>query len=834
MELPLKEFEDYPIEFKQINPEDFAGYIIKEDRKYIIAPNDEGFIGDALTEAVDKYEKNTVLINCAVGQGKTTAILNLIDSYYKKGNCFVVIASPFVSLVGQYYNDLLNRGYNENELFKYDFIDFMVQSEADVEEGLKYEPTKMPIHIITINSLLGNPGDGIRNSGAKRDYINRMKYHCESTGKKVIFVYDEIHDSIYNFKEEFIFYLWKWKNITFKNYILSATFSESSKIVIEYLAELTDDKIQIIESERRRIPKKQSSLYLHYNNSKSYQYNNTHITSIVSKLVDLDKEIDILCYSKTLAKDIGKESTGIGFQLRRKYEKLNICVSDPINSKDSNIEDNKNNRYSDSQCNIGTNFKSGVNIEKENHALVIIMPPYNANSKGIFTDGTFTVIQAIARQRKKGEIHIILPNPKPIAMLPFEGILKAKFEEVYNPLANQNLKTASYYPLNKQQEHIGKFYDNQIRKFLEDEINAVEKLERGNKPRLEFPSYKLYKLNMGDVFLATQFDIWGKDLSTFITYSAITNQFFNCKLVQVNSKPKIIFKKDAIQKELKSFFDNYIDEDFYNSVVEKMTDYAFYHYLRNELFSHYNLEYREEGKNPFVIKPFNCYEFERQFLYFFHLRSIRNEGFIAKNYDLDGDIIDIPFSRGDYMLSCLAHLNSPCKDSENSIVLKEAYLLILEFYQRILVAYSTIRDINYFEVNPPSNFYIDGDIEKVKSIIRTLKENDNYFKNKIFSYFSNDEEAKTDGELLSTFYNYLITDFTKFDSIKRPSFNGERKNDWVRKIKQFYPIPAPNSVLNFFDISYYKFESNSDYNMGFVQDLYQFNYSKWKDEDPIE
>lgn len=59
--------------------------------------------------------------------------------------------------------------------------------------------------------------------------------------------------------------------------MLSATYNEASKIVIEYLAELTEDKIKIIESERVRFPEKQSDLYLHFNSARHYTYTNDDI-----------------------------------------------------------------------------------------------------------------------------------------------------------------------------------------------------------------------------------------------------------------------------------------------------------------------------------------------------------------------------------------------------------------------------------------------------------------------------------------------------------------------------------------------------------------------------
>lgn len=170
---------------------------------------------------------------------------------------------------------------------------------------------------MTANCLLGNPGeDSFINAEVKRYYLNRLSKYCETSNKKVVFIYDEIHDTIHNFKEQYIFNLWKWRNVIHKNFIISATYNEASKIVIEYLAELTGDRIQIIESERIRFPEKQSELFLHFNNEKFYAYDDPKITELVSDLISFGKEIDILSYSKILAENIIKnKSEGIGSEL---------------------------------------------------------------------------------------------------------------------------------------------------------------------------------------------------------------------------------------------------------------------------------------------------------------------------------------------------------------------------------------------------------------------------------------------------------------------------------------------------------------------------------------
>ena len=241
MELPNKYFEDFPIEFKEINPEDFPNFSVRE--KIIISPDEEGYICENLKHHIDLDEKNTVVINAGVGQGKTTAIIEIVKEYYENTDYIIFIASPFVSLVEQYYKDVIKKDIPEKDIFRYELL--------GNDELTDFWHRR--IHIVTANCILGNPGeDAFINSKVKRYYLNRLSKYCEKYNKKVIFIYDEIHDAIHNFKEEYIFNLWKWRNVILKNYIISATYNEASKVVIEYLAELTNDNIQIIESERKR------------------------------------------------------------------------------------------------------------------------------------------------------------------------------------------------------------------------------------------------------------------------------------------------------------------------------------------------------------------------------------------------------------------------------------------------------------------------------------------------------------------------------------------------------------------------------------------------------
>lgn len=194
MKLNNSIFENYPIEFKEVNPVDFPHFNVED--KVIIQPNEAGYINDAIQSNVDLEEKNTVVINAAVGQGKSYAILQTLKRFIDSNQKYLVlVASPFVSLVKQYYEDVINLGYEEDKIFNYNFLG---------RENTEY--LSKPIQVLTVNCLLENPGENAyKNSNVKRRYLNELINKCKKESIKVVFIYDEIHDSYYNFKQEYIF-----------------------------------------------------------------------------------------------------------------------------------------------------------------------------------------------------------------------------------------------------------------------------------------------------------------------------------------------------------------------------------------------------------------------------------------------------------------------------------------------------------------------------------------------------------------------------------------------------------------------------------------------------
>lgn len=814
IELDSTPFDSFPIEFKEINPEDYlysfntsgdrisrSDFIIENGgNKEIIAPDTNGYINDSLQDKITLDHKNTVVINAQVGQGKSYAIIQTVKRFIEDEQRYLVfIASPFVSLVKQYCDDLVKAGINLNDIYSYNRLG----------RGSGTDYINKTIHVITANTLLGNPGeDGFKNSDIKREYINNLVSKCEREGIKVVFIYDEIHDSFHNFKQEYIFNLWKWRNVIHKNFILSATYNEASKIVIEYLAELTDFKIQIIESERIRYPEKQSSLYLHYSSAYNFTSKTKEINSLIKDLVARGKNIDILSYSRTLAKDLLDPKGEIGNLLIGKFGDLKDCTSELISNQRKENEEPKN-QYDDDKCNIGTNFKTGVSIKKDNHAYVIILPPRSTrltfrNKYGIFSGGINSIIQALARQRNKGEIHIVLPKPDHFDYDSLEhtdmtSTQKKSFEDYYNLVTYYKTpeKMVKYIKLNRQDYFIKSFYNNKLRDNVASEITAVSsRLRSDTLPRLVFPSYQEFKLESGEDYLANDFPIFGEDISAYTTYASLANQFVNCRLKGINFKPVIQFDEGYIQLVLDFVFKNYFGEDYLYSLGEYSNFHLFYQDFKTKLYRDFQLKFKKtDGKRYESIEEGSpiAKKFEAQLLLFVHK---------LKHFNLTSTD-DEDITRSDYFCYNIAHSQGIDVDALNDSEYKNRvrFYQLLDYFRNKMINSLTeysrgSESFYYIPTKCYDSFFNAEDQDKFRELI-ILSSSDKLLDNGVFEFKRRFIENKTISSKLRTFYLILKEDFLELENRTndpKVNFLGSRRN--VKPVLSIRIIPSKSNSIN--------------------------------------
>lgn len=294
------EIEELPkIEYKQIRKEDFKEYFVEDVVE--VKTDEKGYIKDFLVKNIDLTKSDTTIINCSIGQGKTSSILEITKKIVSDDTLIPIIIAPYKSLIDEYYSKLENiKGI---KIFDYR------ETEGKRKEDLIKDFKISDVYLFTFNLLLKNPGEHyLKVNDTKSELINLIINYCEVYNKKVVLIFDEIHDAIHNFKEELIFNLLKWKSITFKNIVSSATYNEASKVVIKYLSELTNYKISIFESVRVQNEENLSSLNLVVYDRKDFDIENCELKRIIKQEIGKATKINILTYSKKLAHNISSSS----------------------------------------------------------------------------------------------------------------------------------------------------------------------------------------------------------------------------------------------------------------------------------------------------------------------------------------------------------------------------------------------------------------------------------------------------------------------------------------------------------------------------------------------
>lgn len=761
-EIPIQINTEIPFEFKEINPGDFQGYETEE--KIIIEPDENGFIYNSLNDVFDLEVNNTLVINAAVGQGKSFAVNKFAKEYYvgnEKYKIFIVV--PFKSLIAQYYNKLVELEIPENEILDYQNL---------VEYHDKNSPT---FHLITINSLLGNYGENaISQSEIKKEYLNELISFCKANHFKAVFFIDEVHDSIKNFKELFVLNLLKWKDITHKVIVSSATYNETSKVVIKYLSELTNYKIRIIESKRIVNEETVSNLNLMFlHQVQKFNIKDRNFLNLIERECSRGRKLDILTYTKSLAEKIVSMENPVYEILTKHNQVPNLCTSYSTSS------------FNPTMCNVGTNFKTGISIDAENSSFIIIVPPIDYNGPNIFADGINSIIQAIARPRKKSEIFIILPFPdgliRPINLendylTEISKIRRGFYSDYkydYQAINNQDLLFKSYY-----EDHKSSF---------KEERKILKLADRSFKPRVKFPPLEIYTLEFAEKYFYMQCAIFGKNIPAYILWASLNNQFFNCRLKTFIGTELKNLQEGKMQIGLEEFYRSRFP--YSNPFFEINSDLHCFNVLKRELFSS-KINYTNNKGITSAITEGTLSKPHRHILSFLQRKkSAINWEFRKKFYpnnlmDREGnfiDPIDYEYEIEDYLKASISiSINNDYMIENPSdrelinlyrafagfkTVFLEKYLYIDGNGNQFFLCDSKIKDYNVIQNDDYSEFC---------RVINELKLKDENLK--MFSFFQNFNSADT-VKAKRTIYSYFRKLFfeTKSGRISTTQFPDEIK-----------------------------------------------------------
>ncbi|MDP2526485.1 DEAD/DEAH box helicase [Maribacter dokdonensis] len=708
-----------PIEYKELNQSDFDGYIFDE-AKIVVEPDENGYISDRLREVVNLTKGDATVINAGVGQGKTKAIIDQIKWYVEAGengqNKYkVVVVTPFLALNKEYNQKICKAVGNDEVCFDYQVLSYKEDYKLDFPEFCK-----MPVQLISIMSILGDPGQvAFKQSEVKRQYYEYLIQHCANHKERVIFIFDEIHESLGTFKPDLIPNLLEWKRVAYKAIIASATFTESSKFAIKLISELTNRKLRIVESKRKQNSNNLSELHLCFYNQFTLNPEHQFMKDLVQQQLDYASTVNILCYSKKVAKELYEGS--VGDMLRAKYGTVTLCISGEENS------------FNHDGCNIGTRFKTGVSIEKENSAYFVILPTrfaytdLNSQSFGIFNDRINSLIQGLARPRKKSKIFVITPSPtKLISRSTDNSHYRERLS--LNYLGFQDEENRSQYYSFRQQEMFLKRHYDQLRNSMELEITQMENLTEDI--RALYSSFDWFRLKDGDRYLYSQYDAYGKNLSNYLYWAAWNNQFVNCKLESIIRIGSLKFTEGNIQQELDMYYPH---EVFNENTFCDYHDKYLYTQFRNTLFSTH-LFYKRKGEPDYrKIEPKRNQVFEQQILHFIQRRKtpylFEPKYGCPYSTKLCEKPVDGSISKATYfrvaMGHALSYIDVDYVLTESEEVLVSTYDNLLEYQGIILNSYSILEDDGTYFLPLDSKIILEKrDSINLKAIFSKVKEHD--------------------------------------------------------------------------------------------------------------
>lgn len=710
---------EHPIEYKELNNEDFDGYIF-DDEKITLEPDENGYISDQLSEVINLTEPNSVVINAGVGQGETKAIIDQIKWYVENSEngqvkYKVVVVTPFVSLNKEYNQKICKAVGNDEVCFDYQVLSYKEDYKLEFPEFCK-----MPVQLISIMSILGDPGQiAFKQSTVKRQYYQYLIQHCADHNERVIFIFDEIHESLGTFKPDLIPNLLEWKRVAYKAIIASATFTESSKFAIKLISELTNRKLKIIESKRKQNSNNLSDLHLCFYNQFTLKPEHQFLKDLVQQQLDYASTVNILCYSKTVAKELYEGS--VGDMLRAQYGTVTLCISGEDNS------------FNHDGCNIGTRFKTGVSIEKENSAYFVILPTRFAYSDpnkqilGIFNDRINSLVQGLARPRKKSKIFVVTPSPTKLISRSTDN---SRYRErlSLNYLGFEDEDNRSQYYSFRQQEMILQRHYDRVRSSIELEITKMENLTEDI--RALYSSFDWFRLKDGDRYLYSQYDAYGKNLSNYLYWAAWNNQFVNCKLTSIIRIGSLKFNESNIQYELDSYFPY---DDFNENTFCDYHDKYLYRQFRNTLFSTHLYFKRNGGHDYRKIEPKRNHVFEQQILHFIQRRKTPYlfEPRYGCKYStkLGQKPVDASISKATYFRIAIGHAMSyndifdTLTESEELLI--TAYDDLLGFQDILLESYSLLIEGETYFLPLDSKVSLERmHFIKLKAIFTTIKEHD--------------------------------------------------------------------------------------------------------------
>ena len=778
----VPELHVLPIEYKKVQ----ASYFNTRDRRFdaveILFEFTGRYIGKEFIQQLELGKSDTTVVNIGTGDGKSFTANRLIKFYAENGY-IVIVAFPFILLTGENFERIKNSLNPDISIVNYQNLD-----QKNLEEYVQAN-----VHCITINCLMGNAGKDRKGQlKVKKQYISRLQEYCSVNNKEVIFFFDEIHAGIHNFTFNLSNQLNGWKKLVKKVFVLSATFTEASFIVLGMLAKkLTNYKMTIYNCERRKF-RLQANLHL---NITKQRYTSKDISPlfylerIIEEAHSKNHQVNILVATRSLTDALTSPDSN---EPLAKY----ICSLN-LTKLVSNDELNKDQFFDSTGSNIGTTFSTGLSICDSRNTFIIITPvfsgPDSQRLASIFMNGSPSIIQAIARLRNGGDLHVFMNKPT--------HLISGTFLDTA-PEFLKDMNIAFYRNCNQQSKIVENAYRSHNK-----HIRNLAVYGRIGWDRLHYRKREEFILRNSQYELAANYESFGKKVNPFIIWAACRDQFTNCTLKTINliaepivpplegkiAKDTIIpdlrkLLSDDIESQISVLPDKEVLDLMYKQIHSSKVDGVLKFDERDIIFKGKSVSFLNSKYHPAITKALI------NILY--QLKYGKEVNYNCSSYIL-GNI---------FLSKCCIYTTTkknPDNPDDNNLLNK---------HNNLKVAYSIWADIrevfirNAIKDEPLFLRTIDESLEKkICTALHELRENDFYIRNKIFSFLQTYQfTIQKDGSIfyknwdVTQRHTILIRALTNifFESEDR-MIKAKGKNHRVRIILAKKPLPDPPLDLTF-------------------------------------
>lgn len=777
-----------PIDYFQLQEKDFKPHCNVTKEKITLSPAETYIEYPKHFNTLDLQKKETIVFNFPVGKGKTTICYDLIKEYDKLG-WYIIVCSPFVKLVNKDLKKIEDRignypvtlGGITGKLSKViSYVDLSSEDEL-FQEAYENWAYTCNTHIMTINCLLGNPGDNaIEQSINKSNYIDNL---LDATkGKKVVLFIDELHESIHNFEPTFVANLLRWKDRVQKVYVASATFTPATIPAIKAVSLLTDSYVHIYESDRSK-NNNQADIYLHVTPYQISGYSKQFLNTIDQNIQSYKKAgrtVNILTGTKSIAEKIAGRSFKNVVKTVRQRKKHKGKDEVYLLTSDTDLEYQKNSN------NIGTNFKTGVDIEDPNEVLFIVIPTItNSLHYGIFTDGIPSIVQGGGRLRNGGDIHIFISEP---------SLLIDPTNTDYPIEIAAKKMSCKHYLLNNSYQILNKEYSKKVNKLsaeipeMENGIFQASSLSLSTEDRkkelaLWYPNFHEFLMDKGQRVLVNDYPSFGKYLAPYVLWACLNDQFQNARLKEiVYHQPDIKVinisannRKTLIQDlliPLNTKIKNQSFREFVNGISENLkhgTDED------GEVFLH---EYKFEDSTKSI--PSNKLMKDQPGF----IQELLEEAIFIKT----GNRLSL--SKKEYILSCLHDVQQG--NVYHEIKIREAYRKLLELREKYINWYKSKVIIENGRSLIPSKVYLEMPDElfyQAVEVFNHLKRNDKLIPPAIVSILQkfNEDISDKSKKRINTEIEGLFINVTD-QRVRNKKFYALEEN-YIVEIQNSFSIP---------------------------------------------